>query len=281
MPVVLLTTTGTSGAAEMFAAALVDNKRGTLVGEHTLGRAGLQKLVKLPDGSALWMTWARYVSPSGTVIHGTGLEPAVEVEQPDVEFGDLAADERSDPRQGARAVHRPPRRRRKHVARHVTRTARRDRICTRPRSPIPLDSPRSLAYNRSDLRADGIAARDRVRACGVAHQRARAFDIGLRRHSVNKQELIAKIVKDTGLTKVAAVGAVESLLDGITKSLKKGNPVTFVGFGSFQTSQRKARTRAQPADGRQHQGAEAPRRPLQGRQGPQGRDQLTPAASFR
>jgi carboxyl-terminal processing protease len=87
-PVVMLTTTGTSGAAEVFAAALVDNKRGTLVGEHTLGRAGLQKLVKLPDGSALWMTWARYVSPSGTTIHGTGLEPVVEVEQPDVEFGD-------------------------------------------------------------------------------------------------------------------------------------------------------------------------------------------------
>jgi carboxyl-terminal processing protease len=88
VPVVLLTTTGTSGAAEIFAAALVDNQRATVVGERTLGRAGLQKLVKLPDGSALWMTWARYVSPSGTVIHGTGLEPAVEVEQPDVEFGD-------------------------------------------------------------------------------------------------------------------------------------------------------------------------------------------------
>jgi carboxyl-terminal processing protease len=88
-PVVLLTTTGTSGAAEIFAAALIDNKRATTVGERTLGRAGLQKLVKLPDGSALWMTWARYVSPSGTAIHGAGLEPAVEVEQPDVEFGDL------------------------------------------------------------------------------------------------------------------------------------------------------------------------------------------------
>ena len=50
-PLVLLTTNGTSGAAELFAAALLDNKRATLVGEHTLGRAGVQKLVKLPDGS--------------------------------------------------------------------------------------------------------------------------------------------------------------------------------------------------------------------------------------
>lgn len=86
-PIVLLSTTGTSGAAEVFAAALLDNKRATLIGERTLGRAGMQKLVKLPDGSGLWMTWARYLAPSGAVIHGTGLTPAVEVESPDVEFG--------------------------------------------------------------------------------------------------------------------------------------------------------------------------------------------------
>jgi DNA-binding protein HU-beta len=72
---------------------------------------------------------------------------------------------------------------------------------------------------------------------------------GIRRRLVNKQELIAKIVKDTGLTKVSATGAVESLLDGIKKSLKKGNGVTFVGFGSFQTSMRKARTARNPQTG--------------------------------
>lgn len=88
MPVVLMATAGTSGAAEVFAAALLDNKRATLVGERTLGRAGLQRLVKLPDGSGLYMTYARYLTPSGTPIHGTGLTPAVEVESPDVEFGE-------------------------------------------------------------------------------------------------------------------------------------------------------------------------------------------------
>jgi carboxyl-terminal processing protease len=86
-PIVLLSTNGTSGAAELFAAALLDNKRATLVGEHTLGRAGVQKLVKLPDGSALYMTYARYLGPSGTSIHGTGLTPTIDVEQPEHEFG--------------------------------------------------------------------------------------------------------------------------------------------------------------------------------------------------
>lgn len=95
LPVILLSSNGTSGAAEVFAAALIDNKRATLVGEHTLGRAAEQKLVKLPDGSALWMTSARYLAPSGAVIHGTGLKPSIEVAQPDVDFG--AAPPTDDP----------------------------------------------------------------------------------------------------------------------------------------------------------------------------------------
>jgi carboxyl-terminal processing protease len=87
MPVVLLVTSGTSGAAELFAAALAGNGRAELVGERTLGRAGVQKLVRFADGSGLWLTWARYLTPAGKAIHGSGLEPTVEVEEPDVEFG--------------------------------------------------------------------------------------------------------------------------------------------------------------------------------------------------
>ncbi|MPZ19821.1 MAG: PDZ domain-containing protein [Luteitalea sp.] len=89
-PVVLLATNGSSSAAETFAAALVGNKRATLIGEHTLGRAGLQKLVALPDGSGLWLTYARFLDPAGKPIHGEGLEPQVEVDEPDVEFGQEA-----------------------------------------------------------------------------------------------------------------------------------------------------------------------------------------------
>jgi carboxyl-terminal processing protease len=90
VPVVLLVDTGTSGAAELFAAALAGNQRADLIGEHTIGRAGVQRLIKLPDGSGLWLTTVRYLTPAGTPLHEKGLTPTVGVEIPDVEFGQPA-----------------------------------------------------------------------------------------------------------------------------------------------------------------------------------------------
>ena len=84
LPVTLLVTTGTSGAAEVFAAALEGNKRADLVGERTLGRAGIQKLVRLPDGRGLWLTSERYVTPASEAIQGRGLTPNLGVDQPDL-----------------------------------------------------------------------------------------------------------------------------------------------------------------------------------------------------
>jgi carboxyl-terminal processing protease len=46
--------------------------------------------VTLPDGSGLWLTHLRYLSPKGNQIHEKGLEPDVEVDQPEVEFGSEA-----------------------------------------------------------------------------------------------------------------------------------------------------------------------------------------------
>jgi len=86
-PVALLVSNGTAGAAEVFAAALEGNGRAELVGEHTLGRAARQRLVKLPDGSGLLLSNVRYLTPKNGAIHERGLEPQVEVEQPDVDFG--------------------------------------------------------------------------------------------------------------------------------------------------------------------------------------------------
>jgi len=86
LPVTLLVTTGTSGAAELFAAALDGNNRAEMIGERTLGRAGIQKLVRLPDGRGLWLTHARYLTPGGETIQGKGLTPDVGVDEPDVDF---------------------------------------------------------------------------------------------------------------------------------------------------------------------------------------------------
>ncbi|MCU0256153.1 MAG: S41 family peptidase [Vicinamibacterales bacterium] len=87
LPMVVMTSAGTAGAAEVFAAAVAGNARATIVGERTLGRAAEQKLVRLPDGSGLWLTYARFLTPEGKPLHGQGVEPSVAVEEPDVEFG--------------------------------------------------------------------------------------------------------------------------------------------------------------------------------------------------
>ena len=90
MTTIVLTDNGTSNGAEVFAAALSGNKRATLIGERTLGRAARQKLVRLPDGSALMLTHLLYLTPASVAIHEKGLAPDVAVEQPDVDFGQPA-----------------------------------------------------------------------------------------------------------------------------------------------------------------------------------------------
>jgi carboxyl-terminal processing protease len=87
LPVTLLVDSGTSGPAEVFAAALAGNKRAELIGERTVGRTGIQEIVKLPDGAALWITSTRYMTPGGSQIQAKGLEPNVAVEQPEGDFG--------------------------------------------------------------------------------------------------------------------------------------------------------------------------------------------------
>ena len=86
-PVVLLVDQSTARAGEVFAAALDGNKRAEMIGEHTVGSAARQRLVKLPDGSAMLLSYMRYLLPNGNAIHEKGLQPEVLVDEPDVEFG--------------------------------------------------------------------------------------------------------------------------------------------------------------------------------------------------
>ena len=87
-PVLLLTDYGTAAGAELFAAGLTGAGRAESVGQRTAGRVSLQKLIPLPDGSGLWLSWARYLHASGAALHRTGVEPDVPVELPSVELGE-------------------------------------------------------------------------------------------------------------------------------------------------------------------------------------------------
>jgi DNA-binding protein HU-beta len=66
---------------------------------------------------------------------------------------------------------------------------------------------------------------------------------------MTKADLIEKMAKDAGISKAAAGEALDSFMDGIKKSLKKGTKVTLVGFGTFAVSKRKARKGRNPRTG--------------------------------
>ena len=74
-PLVVLVNRGTSGPAELVAAAIADNKRGELVGEKTFGEGAQQKTFELPDGSALILSIAKYASPSGKKFEDDAVTP--------------------------------------------------------------------------------------------------------------------------------------------------------------------------------------------------------------
>lgn len=63
---------------------------------------------------------------------------------------------------------------------------------------------------------------------------------------MKREELLVKIAEDAGITKKAAGTALNSFIDGIMGSLEKGDKVSFVGFGTFDVSKRKARNGINP-----------------------------------
>jgi carboxyl-terminal processing protease len=76
-PLAILVNHGTSGAAEIVAGALLDDKRGDVVGDRTFGEGSVQKTIDLPDGAALILSVAKYASPSGKKIQDDAVTPNV------------------------------------------------------------------------------------------------------------------------------------------------------------------------------------------------------------
>lgn len=75
LPLVVLVDRDSASAAEIVAAALHDNRRALLVGEHTFGKAVVQSVRPLPNGAALRLTTATYLTPAGRDINLRGVEP--------------------------------------------------------------------------------------------------------------------------------------------------------------------------------------------------------------
>ena len=66
---------------------------------------------------------------------------------------------------------------------------------------------------------------------------------------MTKLDLIEMVASDAKITKAAAGKAVDSFVDGVKKSLKKGEKVTLIGFGTFSVTRRKARKGRNPQTG--------------------------------
>jgi len=80
-PLIILVNNGSASASEIVAGAVKDHKRGLLLGTKTFGKGSVQSLIPIKNkNSALKLTTAKYYTPSGTMIHGVGIEPDIKVD---------------------------------------------------------------------------------------------------------------------------------------------------------------------------------------------------------
>jgi carboxyl-terminal processing protease len=92
MPVVILQNRFSASASEVFAAALRENNRATIIGETSFGKGVVNSPRELSNGGALYVTIAEWLTPSGTLINKVGIFPDIEIIPTDEQI-----DQRLDP----------------------------------------------------------------------------------------------------------------------------------------------------------------------------------------
>ena len=96
IPLVVLVNRGTAGPAEVVAAAIMENARGDVLGDKTFGSGSIQKVIDMPDGSALILSVAKYYSPSGKALQDTAVTPNILVADNNDDFISPDEDENAD-----------------------------------------------------------------------------------------------------------------------------------------------------------------------------------------
>lgn len=96
IPMVILINGGSASASEIVAGCLKDHGRAILIGTKSFGKGSVQTIIPMSDGSGIKLTTAKYLTPSGTSLHGEGIDPNIVVEIKEPEETDESKVEEDD-----------------------------------------------------------------------------------------------------------------------------------------------------------------------------------------